>query len=519
MKKKKALTSGRKRIRPDGGHRRRIRLRKNWQLLMLCIPALTAYLLFNYVPMTGSIMAFKDYRYNLGIYGSEWNHFKNFEFLFRSTALWRIVRNTVGYSLLFLVTGNVVNIMVALLAYEIDNKKCLKLYQGVIQFPRFVSWVIVGFITYAILDPKYGLLNQLMAVLGKSAVDTYSTPGAWPFIPDCTKDFAGELDVLTEGGKLASGSIRRLQMGMERIMKKSILKKGQRYKIAIHIFFILFALLFILPFVLVVSVSFSSEASITAPGGGYSLIPKEFSLDAYRLAFKNPEQIRNGYMVTIFTAVVGTVSSLAVAGMIAYSLARSTFQYKKIVTFIVFFGGGTIPTYIIYTKYYHLGNSIWIYLLPGISGGAWNTLMIRTFMKGIPESLFESAEIDGAKEFTIFARIALPLSKPVFATVGFMTLVGRWNDWSTSLVYIRDERLYTLQYSLQRILNDASFLKSLVDNPLFQNSGIDVAEVMAQPTETLKYAMCVIAAGPMLFIFPFFQKYFEKGMVVGSVKG
>lgn len=305
-------------------------------------------------------------------------------------------------------------------------------------------------------------------------------------------------------------------------MQKSIFKKGNRYKIGIYVFFILFSLLFILPFVMIVSISFSSEEIITSTTGGYSLLPRGFTLDAYRMAFKNPDSMIRAYLLTIFTSVAGTVSSVFVAAMTAYPLSRTNFAYKQIVTWIIFFtmlfSGGTIPTYIIYTKYYHLGDSIWIYLLPGFMGGAWNTLMIRTFYKSIPETLFESARLDGANEFTIFFRIAIILSKPVIATVGFMTLVAKWNDWNTSLLYIRNSHLYTLQYLLQRILNDAAFLKEVASNPLA--TSVDLTALLAeQPTETLKYAMCVIAAGPMLAVFPFFQKYFEKGMVVGSVKG
>lgn len=304
--------------------------------------------------------------------------------------------------------------------------------------------------------------------------------------------------------------------------KKSIFSKGNRYKIGIHIFFILFSLLFILPFVMVISISLSSEAAITSGMGGYSLFPREFSLDAYKMAFKDPEKVLDAYKVTIFTSIIGTFVTLMSAGMTGYVLSRSNFRYKGIVTFIVFFsmlfGGGTIPTYIIYTKYYHLGNNILVYLLPALSGGAWNILMIRTFFKSIPESLFESAKMDGAKEFTIFFRIGLPLSKPVFATVGFLTLLGNWNNWQTSLIYIRDSNLYTLQYYLQRILNDAEFLKAVSQMSQINSNIVDDL-VKSQPIETLKYALCVIAAGPMLVIFPFFQKYFEKGMVVGAVKG
>ena len=303
-------------------------------------------------------------------------------------------------------------------------------------------------------------------------------------------------------------------------MKKSIWARRNRYKIAIHGFFTLFSLVFILPVIMIISISFSSEAAVTG-GSGYSLFPQEFSLDAYKLAFKNPQSIINGYAVTISISVVGTLGILLVCGMVAYAISRSNFKYRKIITYYIFFtmlfGAGTIPTYVIYTKYYHLGDNWLVYILPGLTGGAWNTFMFRTFFKGIPESLFESAKLDGARELTIFFKIAMPLSKPIFATIGFTTLIAKWNDWNTSLLYIRKDELYTLQYLLQRILNETEFLKNLMENQA--DISINLEQIVQTPSETLRYAMCVIAAGPMLFIFPFFQKYFEKGMVVGSVKG
>ncbi len=302
-----------------------------------------------------------------------------------------------------------------------------------------------------------------------------------------------------------------------------------RYKIAIHLFFILVCLTFILPLMLVISISFSSESSViasSAGSGGYSLFPKDFTLDAYKLAFRSPQAMLQGYWITASQAVLGTVLSCIVAGMVAYPLSRTSFAYKKPITFLIFFtmlfGGGMIPTYIIYTNWYHLLDTYWVYILPGLAGGAWNTLVIRTFFKGLPESLFESAKIDGARELTIFFRIAMPLSTPVFATIGFMMLVGKWNDWNTSLIYIRSSHLYTLQYMLQRILNEAQFLKNLMQNSdlaaMAAQVGADGSN-SAAPAETLKYAMCVIAAGPMLVIFPFFQKYFASGLTIGAVKG
>ena len=299
-------------------------------------------------------------------------------------------------------------------------------------------------------------------------------------------------------------------------------KSFSPHMVFIHIFFILISLVFILPMILVVSISFSSEYSVVNLSG-FSLIPKEFSTEAYRMAFKNPMAVLNGYKITIAESFLGTFISSVVAGMAAYPLSRSNFRFKTPVTWIIFFtmlfGAGMIPSYIVLTKYYHLGNTFWIYILPGFMGGAWNTMVYRTFFKSLPESLFEAAKIDGAKELTCFFRIAVPLSTPVFASLGFMTLVGKWNDWNTSL--IRSSSLYTLQYLLQRILNETAFLKNLMQNSdmaaLAAQVGGDSAATL--PAETLKYALCVIAAGPMLVVFPFFQKYFASGLTIGAVKG
>ena len=142
-------------------------------------------------------------------------------------------------------------------------------------------------------------------------------------------------------------------------------------------------------------------------------------------------------------------------------------------------------------------------------------MVFRTFFKSLPESLFESAHLDGAGEMTIFVKIVLPLSTPVLASVGFMTLVGKWNNYTTSMIYIRDENLYTLQYLLQRMMEEANFLKNLSQSAM----GNVTMSASALPAESLKYAMCVVAAGPMLLIFPFFQKYFSQGLTIGAVKG
>lgn len=294
-----------------------------------------------------------------------------------------------------------------------------------------------------------------------------------------------------------------------------LLKKGHRYKIIIHLIYIILCLCYIFPLLLVISASFSSESALLQDG--FSLIPKEFSTEAYAAAFSNSKRVLRAYAVTIGSTGLGTLIALISAGLTAYALSRTNFAYKNFVSFVVFFSmlfsGGSIPTYIIFSKYYKLADSFWIYVLPAISGGAWNILMMKSFLGGIPESLFESAKIDGASEFVNFAKIAVPLSKPVLATVGFMEIVARWNNWNTSYVYIRNHHLYTLQYLLQQILNNTKLIKEMAA------LGASMSGQVALPSESLKYALCVIAAGPMLLVFPFFQKYFVKGTTIGAVKG
>ncbi len=295
-------------------------------------------------------------------------------------------------------------------------------------------------------------------------------------------------------------------------------KKIEPFNIVLHGFFILMCACFVIPLMLVVSASFTSETWLTS-GKGFSLFPKEFTAAAYKSAFANTERMIRAYIVTFAQAALGTILSCIIAGMAAYPLSRSNFRFRKPVTVLIFFtmlfSAGMIPNYIVYSKYYGINDSFWVYILPGITGGAWNTMVFRTFFKGLPESLFESAKIDGANELTIFFKIVTPLSTPVFASIGFMSLVTRWNNYTTSMLYVKNEDLYTLQYLLQRLMNEAAFLKNLASMEL---GAIDVGQLNA-PSESLKFALCVIAAGPMLVIFPFFQKYFSQGLTIGAVKG
>jgi len=291
-------------------------------------------------------------------------------------------------------------------------------------------------------------------------------------------------------------------------------KKISAGTICLYLFLLIMSICYILPLLMMISISFSTETSII--DNGYKLIPAEWSLDAYKMAFQNPSQIINSYKVTAAQAVLGTFLSLWVETMMAYPLIRNNFRHKKFVTIFLmitmFFSGGMVPSYILNTQYLRLGNSFWIYIFPSLVG-AWGVILFKTFFKGLPEGLVEAAKLDGASEYMVYFKIILPLSTPIIAAQGFMMLLGRWNDWNTSLLYIRNNKLYTLQYLLQRIINEADFIKNMQGTAMEGLFGTDI------PSDTLRYATAVIAAGPMMVVFPFFQKYFAKGLVVGSVKG
>ena len=291
-------------------------------------------------------------------------------------------------------------------------------------------------------------------------------------------------------------------------------KKNRNLQIILHCFFVLLSSAYILPFILMLSVSFSEEASLVS--SGFSLIPPVFSLDAYRLALRNPAQLLQSYKVTIIFTVANTFLTLLVLSMLAYAISRPTFKFRRVIAFFAFFtmlfNGGLVPTYLLNVRYLRLDNTIWVYILPSLVS-AWYLMILRTNFQQIPQALIESAKIDGAKEIYICFKIVLPLSLPVLATIGFMNFVDKWNDWFTAVLYIRSPNLYSLQYLLQRILREAEYLRQLSSERAFLEAGAD------PPTESFRFAMALLASGPVLVIFPLFQKYFSKGMTVGAVKG
>lgn len=292
-------------------------------------------------------------------------------------------------------------------------------------------------------------------------------------------------------------------------------KKFSAGQLILHIVFILLCACYILPFILVVSVSFTDESVIIQEG--YKLFPTKFSTAAYEMIFNNPTQVINSYRTTIIFTAVATFLAILVMGIMAYPMSRRNFKFGKplafYVLFTMLFSGGMVPSYLLITRYLHLKNSIWVYILPGLIS-AYNLIVIRTNYKSLPEELIEAAKLDGASEIFICFKIVMPLCKPVLASIAFLFLVTKWNDWNTAMLYIDDPTLYSLQYMLQKILNEIQFLRQLA-----QAGMANMEQMKAIPSESFRYAMAMVAAGPVLIVFPFFQKYFAKGMLIGGVKG
>lgn len=286
----------------------------------------------------------------------------------------------------------------------------------------------------------------------------------------------------------------------------------QQKNYGIHIVLMLLAIFCIIPFIIILSISLSSMDSILEQG--YSLFPKGANLQAYKYVLMDSSQILNSYGVTIMVSVIGMVVSLLFTAALAYPLSRVDFKYNRLFMFLVFFtmlfNGGLVPWYMLITTGLHLKDTLAVLILPYLLN-AWYVILMRTYFRSIPYEMIEAAKIDGSSEILTFIRIILPMSKPGLATVGLLTLLRYWNDWWLGMLFIESDKLIPLQYLMHRIMGNMEELQKEVS--MFAG-GLEVF-----PTEPARMAMAILAAGPMLFVFPFFQKYLVKGMNVGSVKG
>nr|WP_256124223.1 carbohydrate ABC transporter permease [Paenibacillus chitinolyticus] len=277
----------------------------------------------------------------------------------------------------------------------------------------------------------------------------------------------------------------------------------------------LFAFACVFPFLFVTIISFTDETTLAA--NGYQLIPEKWSLEAYRYLFKAGDQLLRSYGVTILVTIVGTVISVIMTALFAYAISRKTFKYRNFFGFFAFFtmlfNGGMVPTYIVVTQLLGMKDSLWALILP-LAGNAFYIMIMRTFFStSVPDAIVESGKIDGAGEFQIFYKLVMPLALPGMATIGLFSTLGYWNDWFNALLYIDDPKLVPLQSMLMRIENSMQFLLQNTNNP-----SLGMGVLQSLPQDTSRMAMVVLATGPIILAYPFFQRYFIQGLTIGAVK-
>ncbi|WP_241243024.1 carbohydrate ABC transporter permease [Paenibacillus whitsoniae] len=289
-------------------------------------------------------------------------------------------------------------------------------------------------------------------------------------------------------------------------------------QLIIHAIFILITIVMLVPFALVIVISFSDEQSILH--NGFRLIPQQFSAAAYHYFLKTPETILRAYGVTIIVATIGTCISLVLTSTMGYVLSRRDYGLQRVTSFYVFFtmlfNGGLVPFYILMTQLLHLKDSIWALIVPGLLSPFY-VLIMKGFMAKIPTEVIESAKVEGAREWRIYAELILPLSKPALATLGLFILFNYWNEWFNALLFINTEKLVPLQLLLVRTMNTLDFITS---RPEFATAMVSLGVNMGDfPKTSAKFAVAVLSAGPMLLVFPFFQRFFVKGLTIGAIKG
>ncbi len=279
----------------------------------------------------------------------------------------------------------------------------------------------------------------------------------------------------------------------------------------------LLALMCLIPFLMVLSGSFSSEEAITA--NGFSLLPQDFSWEAYKTVFKEPIVVIRAYATTIGLTAIGTAIGLLVQTMTAYVLARKDFEWRNAFSFFFYFttlfSGGLVPTYVLYTQTLGLRNNYLALLLP-LLFSVYNLLVMKSYITSIPDSLVDAAKIDGCGEVRTLFQVVLPLIQPALATVGLFIALAYWNDWYNAMLYINDEKMYPLQYFLYQQVNNIEAYKKLISTNAVSSA---VVSALSMPTQTLKMALTIVVTGPIILAFPMVQKYFVQGITIGAVKG
>ena len=267
----------------------------------------------------------------------------------------------------------------------------------------------------------------------------------------------------------------------------------------------------LLPILLIIIASFTKETALLQ--NGYSFLPKEWSLDAYYYIIKQGSVILRAYGVSVLVTVVGTVGSVLITTTLAYPMARQSFPYRNALSFFVFFtmlfSGGIVPSYIMWTNFFHIKNTIWALIIPNYLVSAFNVILVKNFYSNnIPSSLIEAAQLDGATEMQIFRKLVFPMARPVVATISLFTGLCYWNDWTNGLYYVDNQKLYSIQLLL---MNNIEALKA--------NANLMGAGAVSLPGTSVRMAIAFIGILPILIVYPFVQKYLVEGVVIGAVKG
>lgn len=288
------------------------------------------------------------------------------------------------------------------------------------------------------------------------------------------------------------------------------------FRVCAHIVLSLLSLLVVIPLLLLVASSFSSEQLLLREG--YSLWPKEFSFSAYEYLFKGAGNLFQSYGVTLLVTAVGTVAGLLMTMLLGYALSIEDLPFRKVISFLVFFtmlfNGGLVPTYMMYTNVFHIKNTIWALIVPYLLVNAFYVIIARSFFAtSIPKEVIEAARIDGAGEIKALFRVVLPMSLPIMATLGLMIGLAYWNNWTNGLYFITDNSLYSVQQLLTEMVNNMQAVQS------GQFANLDPEAVRNLPSTALRMATAVMSVLPVMVIYPFFQKYFVKGITLGAVKG
>lgn len=313
-------------------------------------------------------------------------------------------------------------------------------------------------------------------------------------------------------------SVSLAQGEREKLAKRKLNPVPRHVRAISYTLTTLFAISTLFPLLIVLSASFSTQDAIST--FGYTLLPREFSLEGYKYIWENIDQIFRAYGVTILTTVIGTLYVLIIDFMYAYVLSRPSFPWKKFFTFFAFFtmlfSGGMLAQYMITTTVYNLQDTFWVLFLPvGVS--PMHIIIMRTYLKtNIPNEVIESAQIDGASEWTCLFKIIIPMAVPVIATIGLFLAIFYWNDWQQGFLYIfRNESIVPIQLLIRRIEQDALYLSSNANS-----IGASVEEMKSTlPVDSFRMGLVIVAVLPILLSYPFFQKYFMTGLTVGSVKG